>query len=237
MNTVPLHSWNVSPPEAIKIQQDLRKKVSFKFPGKEIRLVAGVDVGFPNPETAQAAVVVLNFPSLSLVDQALAKVPVEFPYIPGLLAFREGPAVLKAFSQLKTEPDLIIFDAQGWAHPRRMGLATHLGVILGKPSIGCAKSKLCGAYKIPGSGVGARSNLTDNGEVIGAVVRSKKSTAPLFISVGHQMDLEAAVRLVLSFCRGNRLPEPTRLAHELVSGRRLNTGAQAAAPSGQQPLF
>lgn len=210
-------NWDLKPQEAIGAQRELKAQVSTKNGFGEIKAIAGVDVSFPRKDIARAAVVVLGFPNLKLVDQARAEVEVSFPYIPGLLAFREGPAVIAAFEKLKTEPDLIIFDAQGLAHPRRLGLASHLGVLLDKPSIGCAKSKLCGEFRMPENKVGDYTFLRDKGETIGAVVRSKLNTTPLFVSIGHKIDLETAVDFVLKCCRGYRLPEPTRLAHQLAS--------------------
>jgi len=213
--------WNLTPQEAIRAQQELRTRVSTQNECDKIKTVAGVDVGFPKKSIARAAIVVLSFPDLKLIDQAQAEIEVSFPYIPGLLAFREGPSVVKAFENLKTDPDLIIFDAQGLAHPRRLGLASHLGVLLDKPAIGCAKSKLCGKYKMPENQLGAYTLLEDRGETIGAVVRSKLNCTPLFVSIGHKIDLKTSVDFVLKCCRGYRLPEPTRLAHKLASGDSL----------------
>lgn len=209
--------WNLSPQEAIKAQQKLREKVSTENEFGEIKTIAGVDVGFQN-DFARAAIVILAYPNLKPVDEARAEVKVSFPYIPGLLAFREGPAVLSAFEKLKVSPDLMIFDAQGLAHPRRLGLASHLGVLLDKPSIGCAKSKLCGGYQMPENKVGDYTFLKDKDEIIGAVVRSKINSTPLFVSIGHKIDLKTSIDFVLKCCRGYRLPEPTRLAHNLASG-------------------
>jgi deoxyribonuclease V len=216
------HPWDVTPKEAIRIQQSLRSKVVSEG-NPRARLIAGVDVGFPPRQTrggpiARAAVVVLSFPGLELVEERVAEIPVTFPYVPGLLSFREVPACLEAIRQLKKEPDLFIFDAHGYAHPRRMGLATHLGIILDKPSIGCAKSKLVGEYRMPGIRVGDREDLFDKGEVIGTVVRTKPGSAPLFISIGHKISLSEAAECVLACTkRGNRLPETTRLAHQAAS--------------------
>lgn len=232
-------NWNLSPQEAIKVQQELREKVSTKLVvanfSSRVKTVAGVDVSFPKENIARAAVVVLTYPNLKPVDQARAEVEVSFPYIPGLLAFREGPAVVAAFEKLKTDPELIIFDAQGLAHPRRLGLASHLGVLLDKPSIGCAKSKLCGEYQMPKNKVGDYTFLKDEGETIGAVVRSKLNTTPLFISIGHKINLETAVDFVLRCCQGYRLPEPTRLAHKLASGKPLTS--ESFPPEPQPSLF
>ena len=218
MEVISLHSWVVSPQEAIQIQLKLKGKIIKEGKIPRVRLVAGVDVGFPNRETARAAVVVLSFPSLKLVEKRIAEIPVTFPYIPGLLAFREAPAVLAAITKLEREPDLFIFDAQGYAHPRRMGLATHLGLFLDKPAIGCAKSRLIGDYQMPGNQVGDREDLVDKDEIIGAVVRSRPGSPPLFISIGHRISLDEAVKYVLACTKqGNRLPETTRFAHELAS--------------------
>lgn len=218
MEVTPSQSWNVSSQEAVQIQESLRKKIVKEGVPRRVNLVAGVDVGFPDKNIARAAVVVLSFPKLELVEKQIAEVPVTFPYVPGLLAFREAPACLAAIKKLANEPDLFIFDAQGYAHFRRMGLATHLGIILDKPSVGCAKSRLVGKYQVPGNRVGDKSDLIDKGEVVGAVVRSKQKSPPLFISIGHKISLDEAVRYVLACTkRGQRLPETTRLAHQIVS--------------------
>ena len=167
---------------------------------------------------ARAAVVVLSYPGLEVVDSSVVDLPVTFPYVPGLLAFRECPAVLSAFEKLSVEPDLIIVDGQGLAHPRRFGIACHLGVLLDKPTIGCAKSRLIGTFEATAQAAGSWVPLCEAGETIGAVLCTKEGTRPLFVSIGHEVDLEAAVRLVLSCCQGHRLPETTRLAHLAASG-------------------
>lgn len=229
-----LHSWNVSPKEAIKIQQELREKVEVTDKIGNIKIVAGVDVGFKG-KVARAAVVVISFPQLEPVDQAVAEVPVTFPYVPGLLAFREGPAVLAALEKLETKPDLFVFDAQGFAHPRRMGLASHIGVIVDKPSIGCAKSRLCGTHQPVPDQIGAKENLVDKGEIIGAVVRSKSHAQPLYISIGHKINLENAVKFVLACTKqGSRLPETTILAHKVAGGEDLTLKKPS---TDQQSLF
>lgn len=216
----PLHSWEVSPAEAMRIQEELRGKVLLENELGEVRLVAGIDVSVKE-DIAQAAVVVLSYPELEPVEQSLAQVAISFPYIPGLLAFREGPAVLAALEKLAIEPDLFIFDGQGLAHPRRLGIASHIGVILDRPSIGCAKSCLWGNYREPPPQAGARTYLHDKNEIIGAVVRTKDDVRPLFISIGHKVDLETAISYVLSCCRGHRLPETTRYAHRVAGGEKL----------------
>ncbi len=213
-----LHSWDVTPGEAAAWQQRLRPQVRLEPFAGPVRRVAGVDVSF-RADRARAAVVVLSFPALELVDQAWAEVAVSFPYIPGLLSFREGPAVLAAFARLALWPDLIIFDGQGIAHPRRLGLASHLGLFLDLPSIGCAKSRLCGEHDEPGPARGDWAPLYHKGEVVGAALRSRPGTRPLYVSPGHRVDLETAIRHVLACCTRYRLPETTRRAHRLAGSR------------------
>jgi len=212
-----LHSWAVSPDEAIRIQNRLRKLVRLENDPTldRVSTVAGVDVSF-HQDQCQAAIVVLSYPHLEPVDRCVVCRPVTFPYVPGLLAFREGPAVLDAFATLKIPPDLIIFDGQGLAHPRRLGIASHIGVLLDRPSIGCAKSRLCGQHQEPGPAAGSTAPLWDNGELIGRVVRTREGTAPVYVSVGHRVDLDTAVQWVLACCRGHRLPETTRWAHRVA---------------------
>jgi deoxyribonuclease V len=212
-----VHSWDVTPTEAIEIQQRLRARV-FEAPTirlEEIHTVAGIDASYKE-NSGRAAIVVLSFPDLRVVDSAVAYRPSVFPYVPGLLSFREGPVVIAAMERLKVRPDLLMFDGQGYAHPRRLGLASHMGVYLGMPSLGCAKSRLIGRYEEPGPNAGDSSPLTDHGEVIGTALRSKLRTNPLFISVGYRIDLPTAVEVVLRCLRGYRLPEPTRAAHTLA---------------------
>jgi deoxyribonuclease V len=211
------------------IQRELRGRVSTEVGFDEAHTVAGVDVGFRG-EVARAAVVVLSYPGLDPLAQGVAEVPVRFPYIPGLLAFREAPAVLAALETLTIEPDLFIFDAQGLAHPRRMGLATHVGVLMDRPSIGCAKSRLCGDHAEPPAQAGSYTALYDGGEVIGAVVRTRMGVSPLYVSIGHKVDLETAIEVVLTCCRGYRLPETTRYAHRVAGGEKLT-------PKGVQPTL
>ncbi|MBM4466790.1 MAG: deoxyribonuclease V [Chloroflexi bacterium] len=228
MRIVSPHRWDVSPSEAMEIQEQLRSRVSTERAFSQINTVAGVDVAVKG-DTAKAAVVVLSYPGLVPLDYSLAELAVEFPYIPGLLAFREGPAVLAALEKLKTEPDLFIFDAQGLAHPRRMGLATHLGVIIDRPSIGCAKSRLCGSHHQPGPERGSYTYLYDGDEIIGAVVRTQTGVTPLYVSIGHKVDLPSAIEYVLSCGTNYRLPETTRYAHRVAGGERLQI--EASQPS------
>jgi deoxyribonuclease V len=226
-----LHGWDLSPDEARALQADLRPRVELRdaIRPDQVRLVAGVDNGYVRGGEATigfAAVVVLSFPGLEVVEQRIASRPVTFPYVPGLLSFREAPAVLAALEAVEAEPDLLMFDAQGYAHPRRLGAASHLGLFADRSSIGCAKSRLVGRYQEPPRLPGARTELVDRGETVGAVVRTRPSAAPIFVSPGHLITLDTAVELVLACCReGRRLPEPTRQAHDLVSAhtRRLRS--------------
>ena len=225
-----LHKWDVSPAEAIEIQKELREKIILEstplhpplIRGElKVGYIAGADISCNRlSPLGYAVVVVMTFPALEIVDEKRVEAEIKFPYIPGLLAFREAPILLKAFKKLTIEPDLIIFDGQGIAHPRGMGIASHLGIILNKPSIGCAKSKLFGTYKEPGKNEGDFSYLyspqgADN--VIGAVVRTKSNAKPVFVSIGHKIDLQTAIKFILECRRGYRMPEPTRIAHNLVS--------------------
>ena len=216
------HPWNVTPEVALAIQNDLRRHVVSDNRLGTVKTVAGVDVGFPDRQTARAAVVVLSFPGLRPLDFAVAEVRVTFPYIPGLLAFREVPAVLATVEKLRVVPDLFIFDAQGLAHPRRLGLASHAGLLLDCPSVGCAKSRLIGTYVEPGPERGDRTPLSDGGEQIGAVVRTRRRTNPVFVSIGHKVDLGTATRLVLECALKYRLPETTRYAHRAAAGDKID---------------
>ena len=211
-----LHSWNVTPEEARRIQNGLCTQVVRTDRVGRINTVAGVDIGLKK-DIARASVVVLSFPELQVVDSVVTESPVRFPYVPGLLSFREIPPLLIAFTQLQTEPDLVIVDGQGIAHPRRFGLASHLGLILDKPTIGCAKSRLCGQYEEPESEQGSYTYLMDKGEIIGTVVRTRKNVQVVYISIGHQISLDSARTLTLACCRGYRLPETTRYAHKAAS--------------------
>lgn len=213
-----LHSWDVTPEAARELQNRLRSQVVTADRFGTINTVAGVDIGLKR-DIARASVVVLSFPELQVVDIEVAECPVRFSYIPGLLSFREIPPLLTAFDRLKTEPDLVIVDGQGIAHPRRFGLASHLGLILDKPTIGCAKSRLCGRYEEPEQEQGAYTYLTDKGEVIGAVVRTRTNVRVVYVSIGHRISLDSARTWTLACCRGYRLPETTRYAHNAASGK------------------
>lgn len=213
------HRWDVSPAEAVEIQRQLRGRVLVEPVDRGLSSIGGVDVSVKRGR-ARAAVVVLSYPELVPLRAARADMPVSFPYVPGLLAFREGPVVLAALEQLDVQPDVLMFDAQGLAHPRRMGLATHLGVLLDVPAVGCAKSRLCGVHEVPGEQKGSWTPLVDKDEVIGAVVRTRTGVSPVFVSVGHRMGLGMAISLVLT-CARYRLPEPTRWAHRVAGDESL----------------
>ncbi len=218
-----LHRWDVSPAKARAIQEELAGRVVLEdaVAPEEVRVVAGVDntyVKAGDETIAHAVVVVLSFPELAVVETRFAERRVDYPYVPGLLSFREAPAVLAAFEGVETEPDLILFDGQGYAHPRRFGLASHLGLILDKPSVGCAKSRLVGRWEEPERVFGAQMPLVDRGETVGAAVRTRPRHAPLFVYPGHKTSVEGAVALALACCRDNGfMPVPTRLAHEAVT--------------------
>ncbi|MFQ5593802.1 MAG: deoxyribonuclease V [Anaerolineae bacterium] len=205
----------------MEIQRRLRDQVIAETSFDNLKTVAGIDCGYKDG-TARAAVVVLSYADLRPLDQAVAEVPVPFPYVPGLLSFREAPAVLEALGRLAVDPDLLILDGHGYAHPRRLGLACHVGVITGVPAIGCAKSRLIGEHAEPPGEAGNWVPLHDRGEVIGAVVRSRTNVSPIFVSVGHKTDLETAIRVVLDCCTKYRLPETTRYAHRVAGGHPLD---------------
>lgn len=214
------HPWNVTPREGIEIQTQLAMKVVEEDDLGPVHLVGGVDVGFEENNTVtRAAVVVLAFPELSLVEKSLARMPTSFPYVPGLLSFREGPAIVQAIDGLSTMPDLLLFDGQGIAHPRRLGIASHIGVLKDAPSIGVAKSRLWGKAREPlGREKGAWTPLWHGDEVVGALVRTRTGVKPLYVSIGHRISLETAIEYVLACTTRYKLPETTRWAHRLASG-------------------
>jgi len=213
------HPWDVTAAEAIALQQRLRNEVVADDRFTRIDTVAGVDVGFEKRgAVTRAAVAVLSLPGLELQEYAIAHRPTEFPYIPGLLSFREVPAVLDALQRLSRLPDLLLCDGQGQAHPRRFGIACHLGVLSDLPAIGVAKSRLIGTYAPLAESKGSRQPLYDKGEVIGTVLRTRYGVRPLYISVGHRIALDTAVDYVLRCTTRYRLPETTRAAHKLASG-------------------
>ena len=222
MKAKTLHNWKMSIDQAKEIQKQLASRVLRSGEVVSPKYIAGVDISTDrDSDTAQAAVVVLNYPELKLVEIKLIQGRLELPYIPGLLSFRESPLILAACCKLRVSPDLIMIDGQGIAHPRRLGIASHLGLLLDKVTIGCAKSLLCGSHMEPASELGSYKEITDEGEVIGVALRTKTSVKPLFISIGHKISLENALYWVTQCCRGYRLPEPTRIAH-LAAGGKLN---------------
>jgi len=215
-----MHPWDLSPTEAIALQRELASDVECvdRLPEKITR-VAGVDVGFEDGgRIARAAVAILSFPDLAPMERSIARLDTAFPYIPGLLSFRELPAVLEALAHLSEPPDVILCDGQGRAHPRRFGIACHLGLLLDLPTLGVGKTRLIGEHEEPGPERGDWTALLDKGEIIGATLRTRPGVKPLYISGGHRVGLESAVRLTLACLTRYRLPETTRAAHRLASG-------------------
>jgi deoxyribonuclease V len=217
-----IHGWQVSIAEARQLQERLACQVSREPEGSSPQLVAGVDISVRCDGTAKAAVVILTFPGMVPIETKTVDGTLSFPYVPGLLTFREAPLVLAACEKLKFTPDVILVDGQGIAHPRRFGLASHLGILFDIPTIGCAKSRLCGDHEMPADTAGSYTELLDHGEIIGAVLRTKKGTKPLYVSIGHKCDLGIAVRIVLECCKGFRIPQPTRLAHLAAGGNTVS---------------
>ncbi len=223
------HRWDVTVPEARAIQQRLRARLERRNRFARIRRVAGADVAFGDG-LACAAVLVFSYPGLQLVEAAEAVAPLTFPYVPGLLVFREGPALLEAFAKLAVGPDLLMFDGHGVAHPAGFGLASHLGVLLKTPSIGCAKSVLVGEWDPVALGRerGAWVPLVHEARRVGAVVRTREGTKPIFVSTGHRVGLRSAIRFALACCCGYRIPEPTRQADIAVARLKLERGASGS---------
>lgn len=213
-----LHDWDVTPAAAIEIQKELAAKVVRQDKFDDIHYVAGIDVGFEDDgRVTRAAVCVLDLETLQPVDEALAKCPTRFPYIPGLLSFREIPAILQALETVKKTPQMLFCDGQGYAHPRRLGIASHLGILTDLPSIGVGKSRLIGRHQSVPDARGSWTPLIHNGETVGAVLRTRVNVKPLYISAGHKISLESAVRYVTRCVTRYKLPEPTRLADRLAS--------------------
>lgn len=225
----PLHSWRLTPARAIALQRRLAARVQVGPPDRPLRRVAGLDAAFsPDGRLCLAAVVVWDRAMRRVVETVTATRPVRFPYVPGLLSFREAPALLAALRRLRQPPDVLLCDGQGLAHPRRFGIACHLGVLCDLPTVGCAKSRLVGEHAPPPDVAGGRAALVVNGEVLGAVVRTRAGGRPVYVSVGHRMDLEAAVALVMDCVQGHRLPEPTRLADRRVAALKREWAPSAA---------
>ena len=222
MKITKLHEWNLSPREAVELQKQLAFEVvrqdAFAAP---VKAVAGIDLGFDAAnDTCRAVVVVLSFPELELIESAMAILPIQFPYVPGLLSFRETPVAVKALEQLTVAPDLILCDGQGIAHPRRFGIACHIGLITGVPSVGVAKSLLVGKYGSLGTTRGSVAPLIHRNEEVGVALRTKHDVQPVYVSVGHKISLATAADYVLQCAPKYRLPETTRLADKMASYRK-----------------
>ncbi len=216
MKILSLHSWDISPQEAIRVQKALRDKIifdsSFKLSG--VKKIAGADVSYSKQENlVYGVVLILTYPELKVIEEKWAVKEASFPYVPGLLVFREGPSLIEAFEKIENEPDLVMFDGHGISHPRGIGIASHMGILLDKTTIGVAKTSLTGEWKMPGNKRGSLSPILKDGKEIGAVVRTKENVEPIFVSVGHKVDLDTAVGIALSCSIGYRLPEPVRQAH------------------------
>jgi len=215
------HPFDLTSAEAIRLQERLRAQIHLSGDIHDVSFVAGADASYTKgSDVIHAVVVVLRYPDLTVVERVSVSVVTGFPYIPGLLAFREGPALIEAFRRLRSEPDVIFFDGHGIAHPRGIGIASHVGLLLDRPSIGVAKSLLTGSVAKPGFMRGSMTPILRDGETIGMAVRTKEWAKPVYVSVGHRISLEAAVDLVLATARGYRLPEPTRQAHLLSNAVR-----------------
>lgn len=216
-----LHEWSLTAREAVALQKSLRERVRIEPLAREVETVAGADISFDKfSPVLYAGIVVLRLPTLEVVEEVGVVSEAKFPYVPGLLSFRETPPVLEAWARLRTEPDAVMFDGQGLAHPRRVGIASHVGLLINRPTLGCAKSVLVGKYGELGEERGSRSPLVDKGETVGAALRTKARVQPIYVSPGHLIDVEGAVALTLRCDGGYRQPEPTRRAHLLVNALR-----------------
>lgn len=219
-----LHPWDVTPAEAIAIQKQLRERIELRDAFDIISVIAGADVAFDD-DWGYGGIISYSFPGLVEIERRSARKKLSFPYIPGLLAFREAPILLAAFALLAQEPDLIMFDGQGIAHSRRMGIATHMGILLDKPTIGCAKSRLIGEFDEPLEEAGSYTPLVDSGETLGVVLRTRKRVRPIFVSPGTKVSLKTALAIVLQCLDGYRIPKPTRQAdHYVGSMKRKHAG-------------
>lgn len=226
-----LHDWNLTPDEAVALQSELAARVDASTPLGEVNLIAGCDIAYDRvAPVLYAAVVVVRMSDRSLVESAVVRAEVTFPYVPGLLSFREAPAILTAWESLCSEPDAVMLDGQGIAHPRRFGLACHLGLWLDRPTIGCAKTWLVGQYDEPGPHAGDASPLVIDEVAVGAVVRSASNVRPVFVSPGHRIDREGAVAVVRATLSGYRHPVPTRLAHMAANQARIAGEATGIEP-------
>jgi len=214
-----IHSWNLDPKKAVALQRRLAGDVVVRGLVPNVNKIAGVDLGFSaDGREAIGGLIIYSYPDLAEIERLSVRAGIAYPYIPGLLSFREGPVLEKLFAQVKHEPDVIMFDGQGIAHPRRLGIASHMGLILNKPTIGCAKSRLCGVHDEPGPKVGDWAELRDekSGEVIGAVLRTRQKIKPIYVSVGHMISLERAIEIAVGCLDRTRIPKPTREADKFV---------------------
>lgn len=217
-----LHDWQLTPAQAIELQHQLATLVINWSIIEKPHFIAGIDISMGKVRhMATGAVVILSYPDLKLQEIKVVHGKLDFPYIPGLLSFREAPIALAAFQKISTIPDLVMVDGHGIAHPRRIGLASHIGLFLNKPTIGCAKSLLCGRHEVVGGQRGDSTELIDKGETIGVALRTKLNTKPIYVSPGHKVGLYDAIYWVLACCKKYRLPEPTRLAHMAASDNYL----------------
>lgn len=220
-----LHRWDISPKEAIALQRTLAERIVTNLPLDDPATVAGVDVAYlATSKESIATVAVLELQTLLPIEVAVARTPTPFPYVPGLLSFREIPPILEAFGQLSRRPDLIFVDGHGKAHPRRIGIASHLGLWLGRPTIGIGKSRLCGSFEEPGQERGDSSDLVDQGEVIGCVLRTRPKVKPVFVSVGYGLTLDACVKWAMKTTTRYRLPEPVRAADRIAAQHKTAGG-------------
>jgi len=232
-----LHGWRVTTSQAFDIQLRLASQVRRSNEVVSPRFIAGVDISVDRERgMGRGAVVVLSYPELEIAEVQTVEDSIGFPYVPGLLSFREAPITLAACERLEITPDLFLVDGQGIAHPRRLGLASHLGLFLDRPTIGCAKSRLCGSHGTPADEAGGYAELLDNGEVVGVALRTRAGVNPIYVSIGHKLDLESALYWTMQCCRGYRLPEPTRLAH-LAAGDNLNLRKDSLAAGLQRRLL
>jgi deoxyribonuclease V len=226
-----LHAWNLTPTDAIVLQRELAARVDFQTPLDltTVQIVAGVDVSVRD-DISTAALVALSFPGLQVLDRVTARQPTSFPYIPGLLSFREIPVLLEAHARLSVTPDAYLVDGMGRIHPRRIGIASHLGLWLDAPTVGVGKTHFIGTYDASPDERGAFSPLTDKGELLGVVLRTKHKVKPLYISPGHRIDLDSAIALVLACTTTYRLPEPIRAAHNTAGTREAGDGEPSQPP-------
>lgn len=216
-----LHKWDLSPAEAASVQAELRDQLILKWDHRAVSTIGGADISIKT-DIARAAIIVISYPELAPLEAVVADAPLVFPYIPGLLSFREGPAVLAAWEKLQTKPDVLMFDGQGIAHPRGIGIASQMGIWLERPTIGVAKSRLYGRHEEAGPKRGDQTKLLDkNGSVIGTVLRTREKTNPLYVSPGHLIDVKHSTEFVMACCTSYRLPEPTRRAHKVAGGEKL----------------